>query len=149
MSSVHIRPARPFDAGAMANLLNAIIAKGGTTALTDPVTGDVLRDWMARGDIWHLAELNGEVLGFQWIGGRENLPEGACDIATFVAIGKHGLGVGSKLFEATKKAAKTAGFTWINATIMAHNEGGLAYYGSRGFETWAQPDGRIAKRYDL
>ncbi|UWQ19447.1 GNAT family N-acetyltransferase [Jannaschia sp. M317] len=134
----------------MAALLNAIIEKGGTTAFSAAVTGDALRDWMARdGDIWHVAELDGEILGFQWIGPREKLPPEACDIATFVALGKHGLGVGSRLFEATRAAARSDGYAWINATIMAYNEGGLAYYGSRGFEDWKHADGRIWKRCPL
>ena len=149
MNTVHIRSAQLFDAGAMARLLNAIIEKGGTTALKGPVTAETLRDWMRQKDIWHVAELDGEILGFQWVGQNPDLPPGACDIATFVALGKHGLGVGSKLFEATRKAAKAAGYAWINATIMDFNEGGLAYYGSRGFEDWARPEGRIAKRYTL
>ncbi|MGB3408546.1 MAG: GNAT family N-acetyltransferase [Jannaschia sp.] len=149
MKAVHIRKAQPFDAGAMADVLNAIIAQGGTTALTQPVTGDVLREWMATGDIWHAAEVEGEILGFQWVGPHADLPSDACDIATFVALGKHGLGVGSKLFEATRKAAKSAGYRWINATIRADNAGGLAYYRSRGFETWAERGERVAKRFNL
>ncbi|PWJ11443.1 GNAT family N-acetyltransferase [Jannaschia seohaensis] len=149
MTRIHVRPARPFDAGAMAALLNAIIARGGTTAMTQPVTGAQLRDWMAASDIWHVAEAEGEILGFQWIGRHDSLPEGACDIATFVALGSHGLGVGSRLFEATRKAAKAAGHAWIAARIAHYNEGGQAYYKSRGFEDWRRTDDKIIKRYDL
>ena len=36
---IHIRRATPADARAMAELLNTIIAQGGTTALTDPIQG--------------------------------------------------------------------------------------------------------------
>jgi GNAT superfamily N-acetyltransferase len=133
----------------MAELLNAIIARGGTTALTEPVTGARLRKWMAEADIWHVAETDGEILGFQWVGRSAALPEGACDIATFVALGHHGLGVGSRLFEATRRAAKEAGFAWIAARIRPCNSGGLAYYKSRGFEDWQVSPERITKRYDL
>ncbi|GIT92547.1 hypothetical protein JANAI62_32160 [Jannaschia pagri] len=149
MPEIHIRPAQAFDAGAMADLLNAIIDRGGTTAIKGPVSGPQLRDWMAQADIWHVAEREGEILGFQWVGPNDKLPPEACDIATFVALGQHGLGVGSRLFEATKKAAKTAGYTWINATIRLVNEGGRAYYGSRGFEDWQQDGERVSKRYTL
>ena len=41
------RPAIHLDAGSMARLLNAIIDQGGTTALTRPVTGQDIKDWMA------------------------------------------------------------------------------------------------------
>lgn len=149
MTRINVRPARPFDAGAMAALLNAIIARGGTTALTEPVTGAQLRGWMAEADIWHVAETDGEVLGFQWIGRHASLPEGACDIATFVAVGSHGLGVGSRLFEATRTAAKAAGYAWIAARIAPYNEGGQAYYRSRGFEDWRTTGEKVIKRFDL
>jgi GNAT superfamily N-acetyltransferase len=133
----------------MAALLNEIIARGGTTAMTEPVTGAQLRNWMAASDIWHVAEADGAILGFQWIGAEPSLPDGACDIATFVALGHHGLGVGSRLFEATRRAAKTAGFGWIAARIKPQNAGGLAYYKSRGFEDWQVTADRVTKRYDL
>ena len=149
MTPIHVRLARPFDAGAMASLLNTIIARGGTTAMTDPVTGAQLRDWMQEADIWHVAESDGEILGFQWVGRQSGLPEGACDIATFVAVTSHGLGVGSRLFEATRKAAKAAGFTWIAARIAHFNESGQAYYKSRGFEDWRRTGDKIIKRFDL
>jgi L-amino acid N-acyltransferase YncA len=146
----------------MARLLNAIIAEGGTTALTRPVTGEDIGEWMSTPQsAWHVA-LNDreEVVGFQWIApGSDYLPPEAAEIATFVEIGQTGLGIGSKLFEATKSAAKDLGYVWINANIREDNEGGLIYYQSRGFvdygriEGYELADGQIVekclKRYDL
>ncbi|WP_137700924.1 GNAT family N-acetyltransferase [Marimonas lutisalis] len=160
---IHIRRATPADARAMAELLNAIIAQGGTTALTDPITGADLSDKMAGHGVhgvWHLAEDDdGTLLGFQWIGPYPDLPPEACDIATFVRVGETGLGIGSRLFAATAAAARDLGYEWINANIRADNSGGLAYYQSRGFETWGRREGvaladgtivdKILKRYDL
>lgn len=161
--TIHVRRAAPFDTGEMARLLNAIIERGGTTALTRPITGAQLAEWIAadggRG-AWHIAEDDaGTLLGFQWIGPHENLPPEACDVATFVRIGQTGQGIGARLFEATRTAARALGYAWINATIRADNSGGLAYYGSRGFENWAfdeavrLDDGtvvdKISKRYNL
>ncbi|WGH77468.1 GNAT family N-acetyltransferase [Jannaschia ovalis] len=146
---LHIRPARPFDAGAMAALLNEIIAIGGTTAIAGPVTGDALRAWMAEADIWHVAETAGEIVGFQWVGPSPKLPPEACDIASFVRPGAHGVGIGSKLFDATRKEAKARGYAWINATIRVENEGGRAYYRSRGFEAYARTPGTVSKRFNL
>ena len=86
--------------------------RGGTTALTKPVTGGDMIDRMAAGAeraAWHVAENDGAILGFQWIGPYETLPPEACDIATFVQIGRTGLGIGSALFTATAKAAKELG----------------------------------------
>ncbi|MEQ8291497.1 MAG: GNAT family N-acetyltransferase [Roseovarius sp.] len=160
---IHIRPAGPIDAAPMADLLNAIIAAGGTTAMTDPVTPAMLKDWMRATPgtaAWHLAEDNGgTLLGFQWIEPKDALPPEACDIATFVQIGRAKLGIGSALFDRTRDAAISLGYRWINATIRADNTGGLAYYQSRGFETYdirrnvPLPGGvtvdRISKRFDL
>jgi GNAT superfamily N-acetyltransferase len=109
---------------------------------------------------WHVAEDDtGNILGFQFLEPHPDLPPEACDIASFVRLGKTGLGVGSKLFEASRLAAKSLGYQWINATIRADNGGGLAYYQSRGFEDYAHhPQQRlgngalvdkVSKRYDL
>ncbi|UYV37289.1 GNAT family N-acetyltransferase [Rhodobacteraceae bacterium D3-12] len=160
---IHIRRAGPIDSSAMADLLNAIIARGGTTAITDPVTARDLQGWMqtnATRSAWHLAEdSGGTLLGFQFIGPHDNLPPEACDVATFVRVGQTGLGIGSRLFTATQSAARALGYAWINATIRADNSGGLAYYQSRGFENWTRDDNvalgnglivsKISKRYDL
>ena len=150
----HVRRAGSLDTKPMARLLNQIIAAGGTTAITAPVTDGDLRDWIQTGGAmaaWHLAENDGgTLLGFQWIEPHPDLPSDACDIATFVQIGRTGLGIGSRLFDATRHAANSLGYSWINATIRADNSGGLAYYQSRGFEDYARlEDGRICKRYDL
>ncbi len=160
---IHVRRAGGLDAAPMAALLTAIIVKGGTTAKTKPVTRHTLLGWMAaqpHKSAWHLAENDkGEVIGFQYIEPHADLPADACDIATFVRLGSTGLGIGAKLFDATRSASHALGYRWINATIRADNAGGLAYYQSRGFETYARKrnvtleDGsltdKISKRFDL
>ena len=160
---ITVRHAGQLDTRQMSDLLNAIILRGGTTALTQPVTGADLWQWMQTdpdNSAWHVAEdNNGAILGFQWIVPNAALPDDAIDIATFVDVGQTGLGIGTKLFEATKAAAKSMGYAWINANIRADNESGLTYYQSRGFEDWKTvPDNRLEngqivtkiwKRYDL
>lgn len=161
---INVRPAISLDAPSMAGLLNAIIQAGGTTALTRSVTGDTLNDWMADTQdraAWHVAVNADEaVVGFQWIAqGGAYLPAEAAEIATFVQIGQTGLGIGSKLFDATRQAAKALGYTWINANIRADNTGGLIYYQSRGFVPYGRIENhvldngdtvdKILKRYDL
>lgn len=162
MRQVSIRRAGALDAKAIADLLNEVIEEGGTTAITTKVTGDDIKhqmDTMPR-NAWHIAEdETGNLLGFQWIDQIESLPAEAASIATFARVGKTGLGIGSKLFEETKKAAKALGYTWINADIRADNEGGLIYYQSRGFEDYGRKTGirlsnglvvdKVLKRYDL
>lgn len=161
---ISVRPAISLDAASMAALLNAIIAEGGTTARTSPVKPSDLADWMAANDgrsAWHVAVDGGEnVVGFQYIEpGGAYLPDVAAEIATFVQVGQTGLGIGSRLFEATRKAAKALGYVWINANIRSDNDGGLIYYQSRGFTDYGLIEGHILadgtvvnktlKRFDL
>ncbi|MGC1505510.1 MAG: GNAT family N-acetyltransferase [Sulfitobacter sp.] len=160
---INIRRPIHLDAPDMARLLNQIITQGGTTALTRPVTGADLIERMAfepKRSAWHVAvDAQESIVGFQWINPKEDLPPGAVDIATFVQIGQTGLGIGSALFEATKKAAKAMGYVWINANIRADNEGGLIYYQSRGFQDYGRIEGfelangdivdKRLKRFDL
>ncbi len=158
---IHIRRAGPLDASAMAELLNQIITKGGTTAYTSLFTSEMIRSKLSTPDaIWHLAEAeDGAVLGFQWIEPHPDLDADSTDIATFVKIGVTGLGVGSALFQKTLSVARTNGYRFVNAIIRADNDSGLAYYQSRGFENYRRltnqtlDDGQVVdkiwKRYDL
>ncbi|KIN62851.1 Acetyltransferase, gnat family [Sulfitobacter noctilucicola] len=160
---IKVRSPITLDYPHMAHLLNAIIEAGGTTALTRSVKGDDLAEWMEfapERSAWHVAvDAQEKIVGFQWIEPESSLPPEAANIATFVQIGQTGLGIGSALFEATRRAAKSLGYVWINANIRADNEGGLIYYQSRGFqdygrvENYRMGDGQIVdkilKRYDL
>ncbi|EEX12812.1 acetyltransferase, gnat family [Citreicella sp. SE45] len=159
---ITVRRAGPLDARPMAELLNEVIAIGGTTAITEPVTREDLLNWMEADprSIWHVAEdATGQIMGFQWVDPHLKLGETVAQIASFARVGKTGLGIGSKLFDATKRAARTAGYAWINAEIRADNEGGLIYYQSRGFEDYGRIEGyvmangqvvdKVLKRYDL
>lgn len=160
---ITVRPAAALDAPDMARLLNEIIAIGGTTAMTRPVTATDMRDRMAANpgqSAWHVAFDDKDTLcGFQWIGPHPDLPDEACDVATFVQTGRTQMGIGSALFNATAKAAEDLGYVWINATIRADNTGGLTYYQSRGFRDWHFDEGvalesgqivdKISKRYDI
>ncbi len=151
-----IRPAKPPDARAMVDLLNAIIARGGTTAHREPFDVDrMIADYIApaRGIACHVAERNGAILGFQalewtdpdWAGANP-LPADWALVATFVAIGAQGGGVGSRLFAATRGAAHAAGVRMIDATIRRENQGGLAYYSRMGFKDYWSDARVVAKR---
>ncbi|MDP3547900.1 MAG: GNAT family N-acetyltransferase [Phreatobacter sp.] len=140
----------------MTALLNAIIARGGTTAHREPFDVDrMIADYIApaRGIACHVAEQDGVILGFQalewtdpdWAGANP-LPADWALVATFVAIGAQGGGVGSRLFAATREAARAAGVRMIDATIRRENRGGLAYYSRMGFEDYWSDAGVIAKK---
>jgi L-amino acid N-acyltransferase YncA len=158
---IQVRRAGRLDTRGMAELLNEVIAEGGTSALATPVGRDDLADWMTHErSAWHVAEsTEGHIVGFQWIEPADYLPADAAEIATFARIGHTGLGIGSALFRATEAAARALGYAWINANIRADNAGGLAYYQSRGFEDYGRIEGyrmtnglvvdKVLKRYDI
>lgn len=157
-----VRPAEEADAAQMATLLNEIIAIGGTTAITTPLSPEDMANWMgvdADRVAWHVAINEGEVLGFQWIAPHAALPPEAADIATFAKVGQVKRGIGSALFKATQNAARALGYMWINANIRTDNAGGVRYYDSRGFRTYHVNTGvnlgeglivdKVLKRFDL
>ena len=161
---IHIRPAHDLDAREMAAILNEVITIGGTTAMTGKVDAQYFIDRMQQhpeASSWIVAETpDGDIIGFQYITrGGDYLPPEAAEIATFAKPGQQGLGIGSKLMEATKAAARRLGYAWINANIRADNESGLTYYQSRGFEDYGKIEGyrmadgrvvdKILKRFDL
>jgi L-amino acid N-acyltransferase YncA len=161
---LEIRPARGEDAPGLAELLNAIIARGGTTALEDLFTPEALdRTYLTGPEVIccfvAVDRATGRHEGFQTLGRYPGLPPGWGDIGTFARIDGVQRGVGSALFAATRDEARRLGLAGINATIRADNSGGLAFYSRIGFADHsvraAAPlkDGalvdRISKRYRL
>ena len=161
---VEIRPVRPEDAGELADLLNAIIARGGTTALEEPFTSEDLAETYLTGPkviccFVAVDRATGRLEGFQTLGRLATLPDDVGDIGTFARVDRTQRGIGSALFAATRDEARRRGLAAINATIRADNAGGLAFYGRMGFadhavitaaplKSGARVD-RILRRYDL
>jgi len=74
---MHIRPASAVDARSLSELLNEIIALGGTTALKTLTKADMI-SWIVSNPAEYaflIAEdERGEALGFKAIGPRKTLP---------------------------------------------------------------------------
>lgn len=157
--SLEIRPATPQDAGAMAKLINEIIAIGGTTAHAEPFDeAGIIDTFIApRLAISCFVAVNGsQIVGFQsleWADpewpGADPLPADWAVIATYVDPHAHKTGIGRSLFAETAKAAKAAGAVFIDATIRRENKGGQAYYHAMGFRDYREGTATISKRYSL
>lgn len=119
---IHLRAAGRLDVGPMVDLLNEIIAIGGTTAMTEPLTREVLASWMyadAR-SYWHLAETDfGDLMGFQWVDPHHSIGNYVAQIGTFTRVGQTGTGVGTALMNAMKRQCRALGYEWINSEIRA------------------------------
>ncbi len=161
---IDIRDAAPGDALELAELLNAIIAQGGTTALEEAFTPERLAQAYLIGPsvlccFVAVGRESGRLEGFQTLGRYPDLPADIGDIGTFARIDGKQRGVGSALFAATRQRARQLGLSGINATIRADNVGGLTFYGKMGFTDHsiarAVPlkDGRlvdrVSKRFSL
>lgn len=160
-----VRAATPADAPAMVELLNAIIAKGGTTANQTPfdqprmLAHCIVADRLVAS---HVAMSGDSLAGFQYLGwatATDDMPAGWAVIASFVDGAFAGRGVGRGLMEATIAQARLAGVKTIDATIRADNASGLGYYRAMGFVDYDRligvpladgtPVDRIRKRLDL
>lgn len=159
-----VRAVRPDDASELADLLNHIIARGGTTALEQPFTAEALAAKFLTGPeviccFVAIDPVSGRLEGWQTLLRNPSLPETIGDIGTFARMGSTRRGVGSALFAATRAEARQQGLAAINATIRADNTGGLAFYSRMGFVDHAVQsavplqDGtlvdRISQRYRL
>ena len=146
-----IRAASREDAPALAELLNAVIARGGTTALEEPYSADGLADaYLVGPDVIccfvAVDARTGTLEGFQTLGRYPSLPADWGDIGTFARVGGTQRGIGTALFAATREEARRQGLQAINATIRADNTGGLAFYGRIGIRGLPRRPGRPVER---
>ena len=135
-----IRPATESDSAGLAEILNRIIARGGTTAHLTPFDAERMsRHYIAPRDhiCCYVAVSDQTHLGFQSLvwpdPAQGEMPTGWSFIASFVDQPHAGKGVGKALFAQTLIAAKATGVSVMDATIRADNEEGLRFYASLGF----------------
>ncbi len=160
---IAVRPMMREDVAPACQILNQIIAIGGTTALETSLSeAQFVQSFLDGPDkiCCHVAlDDQGEVAGFQWLGTHDALPDDCADIATFTRREPALKGAGRSLFAETSKFASALGFSAINATIRADNGQGLSYYDKMGFRDYSvtygvalldgTPVDRISKRFDL
>lgn len=150
----------------MADLINAIIAIGGTTAYEEPFDAaqmDAAYISLPQLVSCFVAEADGEIVGFQGLmrsfDPDDPLPDDWATIGTFARVGLQRCGVGAALFARTVEASRAADIAVIDATIRADNTGGLAFYARRGFVDYARlvgvplkdgtPVDRVRKRFGV
>jgi L-amino acid N-acyltransferase YncA len=157
-----VRAAVPADGAQMCAILNEIIEIGGTTAAEEVLSLAVFHAHYFENEGFvslFVAELDGEILGFQKLNRLDRVSLDCGDIATFARASNKVKGVGRALFERTKQAAREAGFSQIYARIRADNVPGMGYYAAIGFAPFdvvkgvplkdGTPVDRMIKRFDL
>ncbi|WP_162651410.1 GNAT family N-acetyltransferase [Lentilitoribacter sp. Alg239-R112] len=148
---MEIRTAVPTDAPQMSFMLKQLVASGKRTSPADEAF--IMRNYIEDPDriLCSVAiDDDGTLLGFQslmWAldGNRFETPVGWGIIGTHVSPLAGRRGVGSSLFDVTKKAAYDAGLENIEAFIGSTNVEGQAYYEKMGFRTYRIAEGAICK----
>lgn len=152
-----IRAARREDTPAMADILNRIIAIGGTTAHRKAFDTQAIVSTFIEPKLvisCHVAIRGDRLIGFQaleWCDpdwpGDDRLPPDWAVIATYVDPDIQGTGAGRALFGETARAAKEAGVRFIDATVRKENTRGLAYYSKLGFTDYRSSAESVSKRF--
>lgn len=154
MFDIILRRARPEDAADMAAVQNAIFDAGlRKTAVDEDRMRQLYLDHPNTIQL-SVAERDGKVLGFQWLGtawpdNDYGVAPGWGIIGTHIRPDAGRSGIGRRLFAETLAAAKAAGLAHIDASIGDDNAGGLAYYQAMGFRPYRKSEGRTPHRFDL
>ena len=152
-----VRPMERGDIAACVDIVNRIIAAGGTTAYETPFTeAGFEAHYLNEPPVTHVVSSEGRVAGFQ---AAFDDGSGIYSIGSFTDRDRRVRGAGRALFEATLAACRARGGDAIIAQITADNAPGLAYYTRMGFQDWQILEGAgrrrgapidlIVKRYPL
>jgi L-amino acid N-acyltransferase YncA len=143
LAKVIVRPVQRndlYDAASVAEVLNSVIAERRYTALTGHWTPEAeqsfLQDLGPRSELF-VAEVAGRISGFQVIEPfvtYTTTMDHVAHFGTYVLAGLRKLGIGRRLAEATFAFARAHGYEKAVIYVLAHNEAGLAYYHSLGFQ---------------
>jgi dephospho-CoA kinase len=144
LPNLEIRPVHRDDlddAAGVAEVLNSVIAEGCYTALTGHWTPEAeltfLQSFLGPRSEMFVAEREGRIVGFQCIepfAAYTSTMDHVAILGTYVRADFRGRGIGGRLAEATFAFARAHGYEKSVIYVLAHNEGGLAYYRGLGFE---------------
>jgi RimJ/RimL family protein N-acetyltransferase len=142
-----VRPVRNDDledAAGVAAVLNSVIAEGRYTALAGHWTAEAelafLQSLGPRSRVFVAeigAQSGGRIVGFQVIEpfvSYTSTMDHVAHLGTYVLRDYRGRGIGRRLAEVTLAFARSQDYEKAVIYVLAHNEGGLAYYGGLGFE---------------
>ncbi len=140
---VIVRPVRRddmHDAAGVADVLNHIIAEGRHTALAGHFSPEAemafLQSLRPRSELF-VAEVGGRIVGFQVIEPFVTYTptmDHVCHFGTYVLAGYRRHRIGRMLAQTTLAFARAYGYEKAVVYVLAHNEAGLGYYRSLGFQ---------------
>lgn len=142
-----------MDAGAIAGLINPIIADGRLTVMTETITvsdqESFIRSLPNRSVYLAAADdATGTLLGLQDCLPDPDRPK-QCDISTFVDLNASRRGIGKALFREMQEQLRRLGFRTIRAVIREENAGARAFYRALGFIETGNKNGKVIASYRL
>ena len=144
---MQIRPARPDDAEAIAEVWNPFIRDTLVTFTDEQKSIDgliaTLRDKASAGHAFLVAEVDGAVQGFATFGPFRNGPgyRHSFEHTILLAPAGQGRGLGRALMVRLEDAARAAGGHVLMAGVSAANPAGVAFHAAIGFvETARLPE---------
>ena len=154
MTGAVIRPARPGDAPAIAEIWNAIIRDTVITFTTAEKDADTLAASIADGMPCLVAEEAGDILGFvtafQFRGGPGYAH--TFEHSIHMAPGAQGRGLGRALMAAMEAALGARGIHSLIAGVSGENASGIAFHAALGYREVArlpQVGRKFGRRHDL
>ena len=136
MTGFTVRPAWPADVVGIKAMLDPILATGRYSAVEGPVDVEGFAAPIARAGKTGAAVLalsDDRIVGYQ-----ETLPDdarsGAGQIGTFVALDRHGAGLGRAMLAVSEARARSAGLDRLIATSRADNRDAHGFYQAVGFD---------------
>jgi len=140
MSEIQIRPAKPADAGAIADIYNQGIEDRIATLETNLRTPDERRQWLAARSPRHpviVAEAGGQVVGWGSLNvfNSRKAYDSVADFSVYVERGWRGKGVGNRLLTRLIELGRELGYHKLVLSAFPWNTGGMALYQKLGFRT--------------
>ena len=140
MSEIQIRPAKPADAGAIADIYNQGIEDRIATLETNLRTPDERRQWLAARSPRHpviVAEAGGQVVGWGSLNvfNARKAYDSVADFSVYVERGWRGKGVGNRLLTRLIELGRELGYHKLVLSAFPWNTGGMTLYQKLGFRT--------------
>jgi phosphinothricin acetyltransferase len=133
--AITVRPARPDDAPAVAEIYNHGIAERQATFETRPRSPREVAAWLDEGRPFLVATHDHEILGFARLSpySVRKAYAGIGEHGIYVDRGARGRGVGKRLLDELAGAAEQAGYHKLTSRVFTTNRASLALHRAAGF----------------
>ncbi len=146
LNQITIRQIIPEDNKAIANVIRTTLKEFGAdkpgTVYYDPTTDDLYALFQTAGAVYHVAEMEGEIVGGGGIFHSAGLPKDTCELVKMYLLKKaRGLGLGKLLIQKSLGFAKEAGYKNVYLETMPELKQALNTYEKFGFKYINAPMG--------